>query len=181
MRTTLRSLGVLLLLLVPAAARADHAEMGQDQAKADFLSQYDTVAGKFKSLAEAIPEDKYGWRPAEGVRSVGEVVGHVAGSQYFLLGLAGVPTPADAPKGEDGFEKLGSKAELLAALDRGLAFGRKVAESASSEQLEAKHEVFGKERTGREMFLLVFGHMSEHLGQLIAYARSNGVVPPWSK
>lgn len=183
----MRTRSLLFSLLALALPAALAAQMGAavapaaDSPKAEYLAGYDGVASKLKQLAEAIPEAKYGWMPAPGVRSVGQVVGHVAGAQYLFVRAAGLPIPADAPKEESGLENLKSKAEYVAALDKALAFARQSARDATPEQLAKKVNFFGTDTTTRGLFLYMYGHMSEHLGQLIAYARSVGVTPPWSK
>jgi len=172
------------LLLLPLAARASdtpQATAMDDGGKQAFLMAFDVTAGKLRSLAGAIPEEKYGWKPTPEVRSVGQVVGHVAGAEYLFAKMLGAELPAGAPQDENGLENLGSKAELTAALDKALTYARGVAENATPEMLAKKVNFFGTEVTGRGLFIEMFGHMSEHLGQLIAYARSVGVAPPWSK
>ncbi len=178
MRTVALSLFAIAL---PAALAAQTAAPPADAAKAEYLAVYDETATKLKQLAEAIPEAKYGWSPAKGVRTVGQVVGHVAGAQYLFMRTAGMAMPAGAPMAENDLENLKTKAEYVAALDKALAFARKCAAEATPEQLAKKANFFGSEASGRALFLMLHGHMSEHLGQLIAYARSVGVTPPWSK
>jgi uncharacterized damage-inducible protein DinB len=179
MRT--RSLLLSLLALALPAALLAQAAAPADTAKAAYLAGFDDVAGKLKQLAEAIPEAKYGWMPAPGVRTVGQVVAHIAAGDYLMVKMAGMPMPADAPADPMALEKITAKQELLATLDKAIAFARRSAESATPEQLAAKVNFFGTDTTGRGLFLFMYGHMSEHLGQLIAYARSIGVTPPWSK
>ena len=102
----------------------------------------------------------------------------------FELGLMGVEVPEGAPRDVEGLlamEKRTSKEEVLESLAAALEFGRRAAESATPEQLAAKHDFFGNQVSGRAMYLFLVGHLQEHLGQEIAYARSNGVVPPWSR
>jgi len=177
-----------LALALPLAALADHQGEEAPAAaasteKQDFLAAYDETAKKLHDLAEAIPEDRYDWRPAEGVRSVKEVVRHIGYGGYFLCSFLGVTPPPEAAKSFDEMhekEGIGNKADAIATLDASLAFTRKVAENATPEQLSKMVDFFGSQTSGRGMFLRLHGHMSEHLGQLIAYARSNGVVPPWS-
>jgi uncharacterized damage-inducible protein DinB len=171
----------LLAFALPAALLAQPAAPAADTGKAEYLAAYDEVATKIKQLAGAIPDAKYGWSPAKEVRTVGQVVGHVAGAQYLFMRTAGMAVPADAPKDENGIENLKSKAEYVAAIDKALAFARQCAADATPEQLAKKVNFFGSDTTGRGLFLFMYGHMSEHLGQLIAYARSVGVTPPWSK
>ena len=173
----------VVLVLAATSARADQAAMqaAAAGAKADYLMLYDAVAKKIQSLGEAIPEDKYGWRPAEGVRSIAEVLNHIDGAAYLFAKAAGVAVPADAPKDPEKGPEATTKKEILAALATSLAFGRTTAEAATPEQLEMKVDFFGNPFSVRQLYLAEYGHMSEHLGQLIAYARSVGVAPPWSK
>ena len=174
----------LLALALPATLAAQTpaaAAPAADTPKAEYLAAFDEVATKIQQLAEAIPAEKYGWAPTKEVRTVSQVIGHIAGGQYLIMNMAGLPVPADAPKGEDGLENLKSKAEYVAAIAKALAFARESAQNATPEQLAKKVNFFGTDTTARGLFLYMYGHMSEHLGQLIAYARSVGVTPPWSK
>jgi len=181
-----------LLLTGAVAARADHHEKaadayGADAASADkaaYLYVMDDAAGKLKSLAEAFPEDTYAWRPAEGVRSVGEAFQHVAGSTYLLASMIGAEVPEGKPASFEAMmelEKHATKADVAASLADALAFARSAADTATPEQLDMEVDFFGNKVSGRTVMMIVESHFHEHLGQLIAYARSNGVVPPWSQ
>lgn len=196
MKKAIRLLATLATLAAPPVALADHHEAAQpygagdsataaqEGAKADFLFIWDDAAAKLTGLAAAIPAETYSWRPAEGVRSVGEVFQHVAASVYLLSSMMSVPLPAGVPSDMAGLfamEQRASKPEVEASLSEALAFGRRTAESATPELLGAKFDFFGRQVSGRAMFLLLASHLQEHLGQEIAYARSNGVVPPWSR
>jgi uncharacterized damage-inducible protein DinB len=161
----------------PSAATAA-APAALAQLKADYFAELGDVQLKVKQLAEAIPEAKYGWRPAEGVRSVAEVFLHIAGGNYFLTKMAGVPIPADVPA---ELEKLSAKKDVLAWLDKSFAHVRAELERATPEQMAREVDFFGQKTTVRGLYLKAYGHVSEHLGQAVAYARSNGIVPPWSK
>jgi len=181
-------IAALGLLAVPLAARASDEAVAAAAAaaRADYLTAWDESAEKVLSLAREFPADKYAWRPAEGIRSVGEGFHHIANGVYLLASLMGAGMPEGIPGdmkalfARDG-KVPGTKDEVVAELEAALAYGRKLAEAATPEELAAEHEFFGQKRTGRAIFLLLHGHVSEHLGQEIAYARSTGVVPPWSK
>ncbi len=186
----MRRLALALLLpslALPVAAAADHHEASAAPARTSkdaYFFIFDDAAQKLTALAEAIPADKYGWRPAEGVRSIGEAFQHAAASTYLLLGMAGVAAPEGAPKGFEemlALEKKSSKGEVAKSLADALAFARKAADEVSSEQAAAAVDFFGSKVDGRTLFLVVAAHLHEHLGQEIAYARSIGVVPPWSR
>lgn len=121
------------------------------------------------ALADAIPEDKYDWRPADGVRSVGEVFLHVAGGNYYLVGMTGVTPPADVPK---DIEEVTGKKAIREWMEKSFAHVHAALAAATPETMSKEIDFFGNKTTGRGIFLADYGHMSEHLGQAIAYARS---------
>ena len=128
------------------------------------------------ALAEAIPAESYDWRPAEEVRSVGELFTHVASSYYWFGVQLGADKPSDVPV----WKEIQSKEEILAALASAVDFIQQVLLELTEEDLAQEIEFFGRQTTRRELVLNVMTHGSEHLGQGIAYARSLGVTPPWS-
>ncbi len=144
----------------------------------EFLRGFDDLEKKFLDLAEAFPVDKYAWRPAEGVRSVGEVLGHVAGGNYGYGVWLGVKVPQNVDR--QGLEKMSEKSKLIDALKQSFDHYRKAVLRIPDEDLEKAVKVLNREGTMREALLFVAAHQPEHLGQLIAYARMNGVVPPWT-
>lgn len=164
-----------LLLILSATAFAQTATSG---VKGEILGEIDVLEKKFVSLAEAMPADKYGWRPMEGVRSVSEVYMHVAGANYTLPKFIGVDPPADMPK---DMAKITDKAEVIKNLKASFVFFRNAIKNMKDADIEKTNKMFGKERTYREIGFFMTGHLHEHLGQSIAYARMNGVVPPWSR
>lgn len=166
-------LAVGLLLGAAAGARAQDMPAG---VQGELMRWYDDAANKMMQLAEAIPAEKYSWRPMEGVRSVGEVIGHVTGGNYFLMGMTGA-RPSTPPASVD---QMTAKADLIRAMQQSVEFVRASLRGMSTADLDAPATVFGRETTKREACVLLVVHSHEHLGQLIAYARSNGVTPPWS-
>jgi len=131
-----------------------------------------------KSLAEAIPAEKYAWRPADGVRSVGEVYVHVAGGNYLLGSMLGVKRPEGT--GPDMEKKIRDKATIVPGLKASYDYVRGAIEGLSDADLDKKVNFFGTEITERAVLLRALGHSHEHLGQSIAYARMNGITPPWT-
>ncbi|TMM56351.1 DinB family protein [Maribacter algarum] len=130
-------------------------------------------------LAEAFSEEQYDWRPMEGVNSVGEALLHVAGGNYFLASKMGFAPPEDVDMMNLG--KITGKENIIAALKKSNAF---VLEKIVEVETAALNEEvdFGFAKMNKLGGLLaMMEHNGEHKGQLIAYARSNGVVPPWSK
>ncbi|HYH44855.1 MAG TPA: DinB family protein [Thermoanaerobaculia bacterium] len=148
--------------------------------RGDILAQIQDAETKLIALAEATPADKFGWRPADGVRTIGEVYAHVAGGNYFL------PTFWDvkAPEGVDprSFEPAaGDKAGTIDRMRKSFEHARGAIARASDADLERAVKMFGQQSTVRGAMMTVATHAHEHLGQAIAYARSNGIVPPWSR
>jgi uncharacterized damage-inducible protein DinB len=131
------------------------------------------------ALAEAIPADKYTWRPAPGVRSVSETIMHIATSNYYLLNVTGPKLPPDF-QGQDLEKTVVSKPEVIAWLRRSLDAVKTARGQLKPGDLQRKVKINGKTATVDGMYLRIICHDNEHMGQLIAYARMNGIVPPWS-
>jgi uncharacterized damage-inducible protein DinB len=179
----MKSAALLLLLLTNTPFTAVARQAAPPVAprtgfRAEFLQNLDELEQKYTSLATAIPQSRYGWRPSEGVRSVSEVYMHVASSNYYLATFLGVKPPADS---DWITEKVVDKEKVLAALRKSFADLRNVAISKSDAELETKIRMFGNDTTERAAFMTILSHLHEHLGQSVAYARMNSVVPPWSR
>lgn len=175
MKKVLVLFAILAMACLSQVARADSTNAA---VRAEILKDIDDVQGKITSLAKAVPEEKYGWKPADGVRSVSEVYMHIAGANYYLLTFIGVKPPEGIDM--QGMEKVTEKAKVLAALDASFANLKKVVGGVTDADMDKVVKIFGQDRTQRAVLSLIVNHCHEHLGQSIAYARSNGVVPPWS-
>jgi uncharacterized damage-inducible protein DinB len=145
--------------------------------RAEFLRDLDEVQKKIVDLAEAVPADKYDWRPAPGVRSISEVYMHIAGGNYVLASFVGLKPPGYDTR---SLETITDKPRVLDELKKSFANLRAAALSASDADLDKTVKMFGNDVTERAAFLNALTHLHEHLGQSIAYARVNGVVPPWT-
>jgi uncharacterized damage-inducible protein DinB len=147
--------------------------------RAMTLRQIVAAQDKLVALAEAMPADKYGWRPGEGVRSVGEVFMHVASANFWLPTFWGAKVPAGVdPR---NLEKEGAdKAKTVAALKQSFDFVHQAINALPDSDLHKPIKIFGRDALVAEAMLGIASHDHEHLGQAIAYARMNGVVPPWS-
>jgi uncharacterized damage-inducible protein DinB len=144
--------------------------------KGEFFTNLDDAEDKILDLAESIPAEKYSWRPAPDVRSISEVFMHIAGGNYFLTSFLG----AEAPKMNGDIEKIITKKDdVVAELKRSFDHLRKAANSARN--LDKPVKMFGTQTTNRGVLVTILSHLHEHLGQSVAYARMNGVVPPWSR
>lgn len=135
------------------------------------------VGDRAVQLAKAIPQDAYGWRPMEGVRSVSESIMHMAAANYFFAGRLGTETPEGVDM--SNMEKITDQAKCVLMLEKSVAHLEKAFEAV--EDPSAKVDIFGREGTVEDMMQIAIGHVHEHFGQLIAYARSNQVAPPWSQ
>lgn len=186
------ALAALVLALTPGAGTAQ-AQPAPAKSSAPAVTQslmrdIGQLEEKLIGLADAIPEDKYGWRPGEGVRSVGEVAMHVAADNYFLPVFAGVAAPAatgikpgDYPSVQAYEQRKATKAESIKAMRESFAHLKQSMSGTDQAFLDKKLDVFGMQMSGMDLWVLTATHLHEHLGQMIAYARSNGVVPPWSR
>jgi uncharacterized damage-inducible protein DinB len=163
----------------PAPAR-NAAPAAPAAAKAELLAQFDMSARKFEALAEAMPADKFGWSPGPGVMTVARVFGHVARYNYgYPSENMGVAAPAGV--GLDTLERMTDKAQLVALLRQSAEYVRQAVRQMPDEQLARPTQLYGREVPQWSVLLQLVAHMNEHLGQSIAYARMNGVVPPWSQ
>jgi uncharacterized damage-inducible protein DinB len=154
------------------AAQTIPPELGQG-----WLPEFTLTSRQLLQLADATPAEKFAWRPGSGVRSISEVYMHIAGANYYLSTFLGKTPPADVPK---DIEKIKDKQRVLSELKKSFDYIRGVVQSEKDEDLEKSVKMFGNTTTRRAVLLTVLTHAHEHLGQSIAYARMNGVVPPWS-
>ena len=174
--TAVLSLALLAFSVSPATAA--HHEAGV--VKSDMLKSFEGIEKKLVDLAGAMPADKFGWRPMEGVRSVSETYMHIAAANYFISGALG----ASMPEGTDvrGLEKnVTSKDAVIAELKKALAHAKAAISGMKADDMATEVDLFGGKRSKHAAALIIVEHMSEHLGQSIAYARSNKIAPPWSR
>ena len=165
------------------ASRADDMPAG---VKGDMMIWYKDAEQKLTDLSDAMPEGKYSWRPGKGVRSVGEVYMHVVAANYAIPALCGVQPPTGFDpmaymKDQSAFEKsMTKKADIRKALSDSFAHLEKAFMETSDADMDKQVDLMGNKMSERAVYLLLLSHAHEHLGQSIAYARSNGVVPPWT-
>jgi uncharacterized damage-inducible protein DinB len=178
-----RALLLLLVFALPVVGVT--AVQAQSEAQMQGLwegydGEWGHVSGQLIELAEAIPADKYSWRPAPGVRSVSEVFMHIAIANFYLLSVTGPPLPADL-KSADLEKTVTKKANVIEWLKRSLDAVKMARAQLKPGDLERKVKIQGKTVSVDGMYLRIIVHANEHMGQLVAYARMNGIVPPWSK
>ena len=194
MKPGILALAAAFAFAAPAAAQhadhADHADHhdGSPTVMTALINDIGEVEQKMIGLAEAVPEDRWGWRPAEGVRSIGEVFMHVAADNYFLPAMTGVAAPEETGVRGDSYQtavayesRRMTKAQTIAAMRASFAHLREAMGAVDQHALMSNFNFFGNQMSGLQVWVLTATHLHEHLGQSIAYARSNGITPPWSR
>jgi uncharacterized damage-inducible protein DinB len=179
--------GVVSLALavsIPALGADAGTSPGPAGLRGDLLMSLDWLEGQTVSLEQAMPQAKFTWRPAKGVRSVSELFLHVAGSIYFFTSKVGREIPADVQalmKAKKWESQTTKKDEIKTILTAAFAHLRSAILETDDATLDKQQDFMGRQVSGRLLLMGPQFHSAEHLGQAIAYARINGVVPPWSK
>jgi uncharacterized damage-inducible protein DinB len=172
----MKKLFVFMILSIAIGSVAQQAPEGIWQG---YDGEWKHVSQQLVALAEATPADKFSWRPAAGVRSTSEVYMHIAMANFYLLSVTGPKTPADMK--EDMEKKVTAKAEVINWLKRSLEAVKNAHLAETPEDLKRKVHIADRDATVDGMYLRIIVHANEHMGQLVAYARMTGVVPPWSQ
>ncbi|MFN2400137.1 MAG: DinB family protein [Gemmatimonadaceae bacterium] len=180
-RTSLVAVAFVAACALPATAQQPGGVL------ADLMIDVTQLEKKMIDLAKAIPADKYDWRPAAGVRSIGEVLLHISADNYLLPAILGTAAEASTGiKGDDyktavAFEnRKMNRDAIIAELEKSFVHLKKSLAGTQDAKLGEKVSMFGQTFTVQQTWILATTHAHEHLGQMIAYARSNGVKPPWS-
>jgi len=188
---------IFVLLLGASLSTAQGQNAGS--LKTEYLDDFAETCKRLDQLSQAMPANKYSWRPGAGVRSVSEVYVHIANGNFLLLSLTGVklPTeyfpnlPTDAkgkPDTQALFKRMGElektvteKDAVTRMLKSSLDEVRNRFSQLAPAELDQPADFFGEKTTARRIYLRIFAHVNEHYGQSVAYARVNGIVPPWSQ
>ena len=169
------TLAAVAVLAMPARAQVISGIGGE------LRGQFEASAEKLVALAEAMPAESYSWQPMEGVYTVAAAYMHVARYNYMYPDMyLGV----DAPAGVDYAsleERVTTKGEAVRVLASSMDHVRGILDGMSDADLAKPAELYGREVESWAVLLQLLTHMNEHLGQAIAYARMNRVVPPWSR
>ena len=190
MNVRLAAAAALLIAVAPASAQqheAHNVAMPSAGLRAELVRDIEGLEQKYVALAEAM-SGKYDWRPAEGVRSTGEVFSHVAGANFILPAIVGIEPPESmrAPTMQEMMGKMQAleaetdEAAIRDRLHHSFMHMKHAVAQVPDAELETMIKLFGSDTTKRAALVLMVSHMHEHLGQLIAYARSSDVVPPWN-
>jgi uncharacterized damage-inducible protein DinB len=168
-----------VFFIITLFASASVFAQGQFQNEsAGMLTQ---TADKIMQLADAIPDYNYEWSPDDGVRSFAGVFYHIISANYFFATKLGATLP-DGVNMETLEQDLKTKADITPALKQSTDLITEAIKNVNDDALASKVEFpFPGEYTTTTAVLIALSHCNEHLGQLIAYSRMNGVTPPWSK
>jgi uncharacterized damage-inducible protein DinB len=172
----MRILLVPLLAALSAFAQVDPL----DGLWQGYDGEWRHVTNQTVALAEAIPAVKYSWRPAAGVRSVSEVLMHITIANFGLLAATGqkIPVNLPSPRMENSVT---AKPEVIAWLKRSFDAVKIARANLKPGDLQRKVKYDRRDATVDGMYLRIIVHANEHMGQLVAYARMNGIAPPWSE
>ena len=172
----------LALLLASSSAIAQSADPSSARGlRKELIGQLADAERKLVALAEATPAEKFGWRPAPGVRSVSEVFMHMVGANYMLPGMAGVKRKPDVAMTSEMEKSVTDKTQVMELLKKSFVYAKQAVMDVPDNQMNKAVDFFGTKTTSRGVLVLMATHAHEHLGQSIAYARMNGIVPPWSR
>ena len=144
-----------------------------------YDGEWGHVSRQLVALAETIPAEKFAWRPAPGVRSTSEVFMHIALANFSLLSVTGPKMPTDLTSANME-QTVTQKAEVISWLKRSLDAVKNAHAGLTSAELQRRLKIHGIDATVEGIYLRIIVHANEHMGQLVAYARMNGIVPPWS-
>ena len=170
--------GVVVASAQTSDTSADHTAPSYDM-KGQSLADLQVVQKKFVDLANALPADKLTWRPSADSRSFAEVFLHVAGERYQILALGGTEPPA----GFDGktYEKSTTdKTRIVEELNKSWEFTQKAINGMSNADFARLLPKLGPQANAGDVVYILVADAHEHLGQSVAYARENGIVPPWT-
>lgn len=171
---------ILLSLILAMAATSLPAQQGaKSDMKSDLVRELKYAERRAVALAEAIPAEKYSWRPMEGVMSFAEVFMHLITNKHSLLGRTGVAVPEGL--GRDQVTKIKDKDKIVPLLKEAYAKAITTIENSDPADWDREVDFFWKPARVATIYNRLVIHSHEHVGQLVAYARTNHIVPPWSK
>jgi uncharacterized damage-inducible protein DinB len=185
------ALGLFLGLVANAANAAKHRPVASAPAqstdktapsydmKAQALLDLQDMQKKFTTLAEAFPADKMTWRPGNGVRSVAEIFMHTAGANYGIPNMMGVKTPAGF-NGKDFEKTTTDKAKIVQELNKSFESAIAAVQGMTNADFAKADKKLGPDANDGDVVYILVVHGHDMLGQAIAYARVNGIVPPWT-
>ena len=163
----------------PVSASEDKTPPSYDM-KAQALFDLQDLHKKMVALANAIPAEKYTWRPEAGTRSISELFLHVSAANHNVVGLMASTTPEPAFRA-DGFEtSTTDKAKIIQQLDQSFAYAEASVQAMTNADFARPEKKLGPDANSGDVVYILVTHNHEHFGQSIAYARMNGITPPWT-
>jgi uncharacterized damage-inducible protein DinB len=175
----LRIVGLLGLAALFAAQPAVSQSTPADY-RDEFLQHFERSSGKIMALADVMPEELYEWSPGDGVMSIARVYMHIARYNfYYLESSLGISAPSDIDV--PNLESISDKARVEKLLERSVEHVRRSVTAMKAKDIEEGTMLYGRQVAGWAVLFQLLAHMNEHVGQSIAYARMNNVVPPWSR
>lgn len=169
------------LLLISAAPQALQAQTSAESN--NFKQQFQrhfNYSSRVLSLAKAMPADTYSWQPSEGVYSVAKVFAHIARYNYYYL-ESSLDIPAPNGVDVENMESLTDKEEIVTALEQSITHVQNSISQMPTSKLSEQTQLYGQTVNGQAVLMQLITHYSEHVGQAIAYARMNDIVPPWNR
>jgi uncharacterized damage-inducible protein DinB len=181
MKTFVVRVALLLIALVPLVATAEDTDKTAPSydMKAQALLDLANVNKKFVDLANVVPAEKMTWRPSADARSFAEMFLHVAGERYGIMGMMGAQKPADF-NGKTFEKSTTDRAQIVAELNKSWTFAETAIKGMSNADFAKLLPKLGPQANEGDVVYILVGDAHEHLGQAVAYARENGIVPPWT-
>lgn len=177
MRKAIFTMFLAALLVGPVAASASDRAPG---VRGEIQYSMNDAGDKLMDLAGSLPKAKYTWRPSKDVRSTSEVFLHVVQANYILPMFMGIKPPLSMEELRTIDKSTTDKAKIEKTLKESYAFANQAILEMSEADLDVEVDFFGKKMTKRAGLMMMASHSHEHLGQAIAYARMNGMTPPWT-
>ena len=171
--------GNTLMAQAQAAQAASDTTAPSYDMKAQALLDLQGVNKKCVDLAEAIPADKLTWRPSADARSFAEVFLHVAGERYGILSMMGANPPAGF-KAKDFEKSTTDQHRIVEDLNQSWDFASQTINGMTNADFAKLMPKLGPQANEGDVIYILVADAHEHLGQLVAYARQNGIVPPWT-
>lgn len=177
MKTHLRK--IIIVSVIFLSTQTLFAQKAPEGIWEGYDGEWKHVTSQLIALAEATPAEKFAWSPAKGVRSTSEVYMHIVLANFWLLSVTGPKMPEDLKENMD--KTVTSKADVIKWLKRSMEAVRVAHVSLKPADLQRKVHIEDRDASVDGMYLRIIVHANEHMGQLVAYARMTGVVPPWSQ
>lgn len=178
-----KTTGIFYTVILILAFGIQPVKVQEPKTDNNFREQFNrhfNYASRVLSLAKAMPAENYNWRPGEEAMSIEEVYTHITRYNfYYLQNSLGISTPEDVDV--VSIESITGKDKVVAILERSINHVKKAVNEMPDSKLSEPARLYGRTVNGQAVLMQLITHKSEHVGQSIAYARMNGVVPPWSK